>query len=301
MECRSLFDKILLSHLFVEMYYRGSRTSLFEHFIGEDRNIKAYGVFDGCRELADIIRQNALTALNNGEQELTIGIKSQWFDSVFIEFVDFDAEAAAYVSDNRQVGILNPLRLKITPMMVFSKNAIPALMHELLHAYEDFNRKKGGAESLDDKGARLGYDIYAQVDSKGDKGQIANMLYILTSFETNAFMAQLSVEIFDAVQDERIDTVPEMLKAINALPVKKRIDNALRTLDEIVCEQDRRQQAVLLNYVNNLSKHDFSKFSESCRFLEARKNAVMRKLSDIITKNAFSAWHQHLNRRPSGL
>lgn len=81
------------------------------------------------------------------------------------------------------------------------KNLPSIVAHELLHAYENWNRLKNGAEGLHDLSTRLGYykanqmNATAKVENDWTVEDITNIIYKCIGFEVNAFVAQLNQSI----------------------------------------------------------------------------------------------------------
>ena len=195
----------LFRHIFIEFYYRNGK------FLNEHNSKltfrklnESYGVFEGCYELAKQIYNHLKEiSLKSGESRvLNVDIKnSKWIDSleIMIYYDENSNTGASYNASSQIVKSVNntrkylPLKLSVN---LASNNIVINLMHELTHAYEDYNRQINNKPSMTDKALENGYYLNNSVGNYDyDKKYISYILYYLTDFEVNAHLSQLKGEL----------------------------------------------------------------------------------------------------------
>ena len=157
----------LFTHIFIEFYYGKGNKFLNEHNskLTFRKLNESYGVFDGCYELAKQIYNNIKEMnLKSGESRvLNLHIKNcKWIETfeIMAYYDENSNTGAAYNTSSQIVKSVNntckylPLKLSVN---LASNNIVINLMHELTHAYEDYNRKINDKPSITNKALENGY------------------------------------------------------------------------------------------------------------------------------------------------
>jgi len=180
----------LKTHIFIEFYYRHGKF-LNEHnskLSFRELN-ESYGVFNGCNELAkEIYNRIKEIGLKNGENRvIALNLKNhKWIDTieVYLYTDEVSNVGASYNSSSKIVfyGGLKGNQQKFSPLKLNvnlnHKNIVISLMHELTHAYEDYNRRTNKKPSLSDKALDNGYYLNNPVGVyDNEKKYISYILY----------------------------------------------------------------------------------------------------------------------------
>ena len=263
----------LRTHIFIEFYYRNGK------FLNEHNSKltfrklnESYGVFNGCDLLAKEI-YNAIkgTNLNGGNCRIvTLNLKdNKWIQTIEIMVYNDEISnvGASYVSSSKiSFCGLKSSQQKFSPLKMNvnlkHENIIISLMHELTHAYEDYNRRTNKNKSLNDKVLDNGYYLNNSVGNyDNEKKYISYILYYLTDFEVNAHLSQLKGEL-------------------------QNCDKYFVNIQQIV-DSDEKSQSIALSWVSDLSNLKFGTYKNFVNYINKKYDKTERHMNRFIPKIAY--------------
>lgn len=285
----------LFTHIFIEFYYRKGK------FLNEHNSKltfrklnESYGVFDGCYELAKQIYNNIKKmSLKNGESRvLNFPIKnSKWIETfeIMVYYDENSNTGAAYnpssqivKSDNNTWKYL-PLKLSVN---LASNNIVINLMHELTHAYEDYNRKINDKPNITNKALENGYYLNNSVGNYGnEKKYISYILYYLTDFEVNAHLSQLKGELQNC--DKYFINIQQIVDFLRKTDVYERYSLIKSYIDFFSSISDEKSQSIVLLWVSDLSNLKFRTYKNFVNYINEKYNKIERRMNRFIPKIAY--------------
>ena len=152
------------SHLFIEMCYgRQNRFGFIyeQNLCNSDfkQLCESYGLFNGCDKISDIIYEKSCECNNKGVNLFNIKISNcDFIDVIVVQLIDGNIDS--YIADKSVID----KNKKFNPLVLYvgingtSQICKSAIMHELTHAYEDYKRCVGKAQTLMTKAKNIGYD-----------------------------------------------------------------------------------------------------------------------------------------------
>ena len=285
----------LFRHIFIEFYYRNGK------FLNEHNSKltfrklnESYGVFDGCYELAKQIYNNIKKMnLKNGEgRVLNLHIKNcKWIETfeIMVYYDENSNTGATYNSSSQIVKSVNntrkylPLKLSVN---LASNNIVINLMHELTHAYEDYNRQINDKPSITDKALENGYYLNNSVGNYDyDKKYISYILYYLTDFEVNAHLSQLKGELQNC--DKYFVNIQQIVDFLKKTDVYKRYSVIKSYIDFFSNISDEKSQSIILSWVSDLSTLKFRTYKNFVNYINKKYNKIERHMNRLIPKIAY--------------
>ena len=188
----------LITHIFIEAYFNHDGLLTEEHLkSSEERKqlFESYGIFDGCKEAAEEIETAVIFKNNDNSPVITVSPKSLTFvNKVTVYLISEKIGKGAYDETKTKVnkdGTFDEIVIYLNND-TSSKEMITTLMHELTHAYQDYNLRKKG-KSLGGQGKKVGYDItMVSVHGEKNNGQLTNnmvtLFYMLKQFERSELL-----------------------------------------------------------------------------------------------------------------
>lgn len=286
--------KNLKSHVFIEFYYSTEKNFLAEHFshLNEEQINEEYGVPNGCEEIArkilkGIERKGSYTLRN-------IAINNDWIKNVNVIIVNNNNISASYLPLQSEIKLENdkyyfyPLVIKIN-VNENNEEKFVSIMHELTHAYEDYNRKLKNQETLIDNGIKCGYNKNRLQTNNVNEYIISRILYYTYNVERNAFIASMVGELKHCNKYfQTINDVADFLRNTKTYHLYVQVLNWINDLSEI---DDIDTQNEILSYVKQLSNLDFNTFNQLVKYFKQKKEEIEKKFNTIIPKIAY----EHLN------
>lgn len=290
----------LITHLFIEAYFNRKGLLTEEHFLyGEERKqlFESYGVFDGCEEAAEEILdviQSHLQKNGNGNATVYCYPESLSFftEEVVIRLSEdfrYCAYSHGFSNFNDKDGRFSFIYLKINPKLERS-TLLVALMHELTHAYQDYNLRIKGS-SLTQVAKKEGYSKTARYMSMGRDdmiGEVSRVMYLLNQFERGAYMASLLGIVKNILQQHQFENIRDALEYIknnstvlkNYNTIKSYVDafesyGNYAHLDDGITER-------LLDVANEVSGYKFKTYKEFVVWITSRMNKVLRKIDKYL-------------------
>lgn len=167
---------------------------------------------------------------------------------------------------------------------------IAPLMHEFLHAYENYKRLLNKAPSLETTSNSNTYEKINEYFKKAPKSpsyHIALMFYFTTKCERNAFISQMHGEIKTLSKNNKfkLSSISDIIKKLSLYKEFKGFDDDIAFFKY---NDDARQRQETFNAIKDLSGKNFSSYQEAVNYLEGyitwQECIVIRKLKRIIKK-----------------
>ena len=201
-------DKLIISECNIETY---KNSPVLKHGI-----LESLGIFKGCKEITEYIFNELKKHIGDSEIAIDItGIKAdnKFFNSCFlhIKYDDEyeDGEAGYYSSDGHddyneirydiETEKFKFIEIELKIAKDYIDNIYSLIMHELIHAYDDFIhiKKSGFNASLYQRNKRNKYQLVRV--KKDDDDLITQVfkefMYLLDKSEQTAYIGQLNTEI----------------------------------------------------------------------------------------------------------
>jgi hypothetical protein len=256
---------------------------------------ESFGVFNGCEDLA----QRIVDTLEKNEKNIwsELIIDNVWFSPTkTIKIIKTNQRVrAAYITNWRKQGLKLPT-IAINPIILDNdigdgfitygdSELITTFMHELTHLYEDVMRYRKSS-SISNEVERTGYNktlkYLGKKDSDKELRKIASMLYVLSSFETNALFSQMygGLLCFYAYD---IETPKDVFEVLSKTRQYRKMINCISTAKEII-ESNGYKSTMYTFYVNMLSNYNFSSFGRLRKWLLIKTRKLQEKMSNRIPK-----------------
>lgn len=285
-------ENTLKSHLFIELYYRLDKRFLNEHLENNtDDLLKEYGVFNNCEGITKKV-YNVYQKNKGKEGTFNIIIDNDWIEEVIVNlkhlktntFAEYDATNSTMITNVK--GDVKRMRIIININSLYTnpKREFVGIMHELQHAYEDYNRAINNKDSIADTALEHGYvkNIVGSYNNV-NKNIISNLLYYIERFERNAYFAEITGELKNT--DDNISSVEDAMKYVESLDVYKLYYETIpRTIDSILVITDRNKQNEVISYFEELSNLKFNSFKQLKNYLKKEKRNIINKLDILIPK-----------------
>lgn len=285
----------LRTHIFIEFYYGKGNKFLNEHnskLSFKELN-ESFGVFDGCETLAkEIYNRLKELKLENGERRIiTLELENnQWIDSIDVmTYVDEQSNTGATYNPYSELALygnrnkFSPLELTVN---LKSKNIVVNLMHELTHAYEDYNRRIKGKKSMIDRALESGYHLNKRVGNYDDeKKYISYILYYLTDFEVNAQLSQLKGELQNC--DKYFVNIQQIVDFLRNADICKRYNKIKSYIDFFSRITDDKSQRIVLSWVSDLSNLKFRDYKNFVNYINKKYSKIERHMNRFIPKIAY--------------
>ena len=281
------------AHFFIEMYYNREKKNggfIYEEKLDHShftQLCESYGVFNGCEEITKEIMDIVDYMLKNNVEIF----KTKINNNTFIENVEIkltNSSSSAFYSDSQiKNGKYNPLRLSIGFDTSKKKNIISSIMHELLHAYENQQRRINNAPSMGKVARTIGYDknpINKTPSYNDNKQKISYILYHLTDFERNAYIAQIKGELEACVK--AFWDIKDAFEYIKTTVPYRNYQTIFSFCSELCDIDDNKIQNNILNYISELSNYKFETYGHFIKWLNTKMNNYQRKFNNILPKIA---------------
>lgn len=280
------------AHFFIEMCYgRKNRYGFIYEQNLSHRDFKtlceSYGVFNGCDKIAEEIINLSEKAYLNGKKSFNININNcSFIDKVEVIFEE--GGMCAYFPNFSKIinKKFKPLNLKIGLKCVKEKQ-IALIMHELTHAYEDYQRNIKNVQGLDDKAKKLGYyknPMQSTPYYELSKRKVSYILYHLTDFERNAYIASIK-GLFNQ-SNNKFNNIKEALQYIRQTVFYRNYQKIFEWGKTLCNESDKTRQNEILQYVEELSNFKFNTYNKFVKWLSSKILKYQEKFNKIIPKIA---------------
>lgn len=213
--------------------------SLYNHLNIEYGVFENAGLYDGIEDLCKFLT-NKIKSRQDKEFVLTYNIDDRELSklkNVFFDNIVLDCERsnkytneAEYVTNKMVDFDKNTNRLKSIYINVYlsqkhdSREVYLILLHELTHAWDNYNHIKRYNQSLNDDKKYV--DRYNSIIKSLDNNTlIGKILYFINPGEVNAWMASFAGYLYDNVKDNTIDDPHKALEIIKGSDLYKNYVN----------------------------------------------------------------------------
>lgn len=280
-------------HFFVEFYYnRDNRGGfIFEEKLPKEKLkliCEAYGLFDGCMDLVEEIYEAVL--YGGGAYSTTINVDHPYFKTINFKLSVSPTSSYHPLKSVINDGKYDPLVLTLgaDPLYKGYPNRFKAaIAHELLHAYENLKRHNNKAISLAQKVKNIGYnknDTSIFYNENSIEKTISAVLYYLTDFERNAYVAQIKSEL--QLSDTVFNDISDAMKFVKSTVTYQNYEIVFSWANELCSVTDKETQAVIVYIVNSRSNNNFKTYNQFKKWLTRLAYKTERKFNNIIPKVA---------------
>jgi len=206
---RKILNEEIKKSLFIEFYY--GRKIVPSYYLTENKNLlcEKHGIIPNMDYYIDAFLDFINTLNFTDKKQTTVLTDNIWKDIEGCFFKDVNIKINYCVSDKSNVkGVFTGMASELvdgkipllrgefiifTGVHQIEEHTSAIFAHELTHAYEEFKRKKNGAESLFDYARKINYDknvdrYYSTVDAER---AISNLVYFTTNFELRAYIGSI--------------------------------------------------------------------------------------------------------------
>ena len=280
----SFINESLLSHIAIE--YKVNDISEGLKIINEK-----YGIYDGCEELFDFIVKDIFSRDNLDYQfeynrETLKDIKNIFFKKLIIDIDTSTEEEYGECDDNLSIGkdlLVDEIWINIYEKTPNKHSIKGTLMHELIHAYNNYMMLLKGNNSFIDTTRS---DMYRNIiDIRGNNTECESdlkfILYFLLGYERNAFIGQLKSEL--ELHRNKINTPKDALEILKKCPIYKtylKVDNIIR-----YHLNNSKDSDLITDIYKEITGSDKNETSlKILKRLKSQSDKALKKLNTIIPK-----------------
>lgn len=287
-------------HLFIEFYYHHAEGKLFLLEQGNanlDENVllEQYGVFPGCKQLA--LRLLEIAKENHDRQNANVKVNNlPWLKHIKL-ILNYPVGEAAY-APSETVFVSNKVRsinIYLNKNIIGTTDALPLLMHELTHAYEDYQLRLKGT-SLNDELLKKGYDKnqvgYDADNSISEKKKrelkynLSWVLYHLNDFERSAYITQITSYLDNCGQ--HFNTINDVYNYLKSTQIYQNYEAVFEWSEELISLGNDELKEFILQEVKNLSNYNFTNYGQFAKWLKNKLYNYKNKFNTILPKIAYS-------------
>lgn len=273
-------EEFLRQHLFVEYYFNGG---LIKE--GRDFLFEGFGIFKGCFELAKEIYSKIVG--RDSDDNILIKSNLNWLDYIVIE-IDEKSDDFGYIS-NRTILNTNGsfYKIIISVPKVTNYNFMGSIMHELLHAYQDYNLRKKNTSLLSKNIDSKYFDNYRLGSDENDKVSyiISKLLYYLNYYEKNAYIASLTGLLYGT--DKEFNTVNDVFNFVKSTNIYKNYQILNSFVEQIEWVRNSGNEDLKKKISQEVSKRsnlNFKNFGQLVSFFRNKINQITLKINKEIPK-----------------
>ena len=266
------------------------------------------GIFDGCYDLAIFLNEKITKAISKNKNYIEIDKKSiedvikqkMFFEKISL-LIDrtSDIFTARYRLDNINLsdsGLLEDvcIYIGVKEYSRYRENYVDILVHELTHAFNNYNLIIHGASSIYDMIKDIDYDRMRDFHAHNVPSIIRELrrsLYILQPYEKNSFISQLIAnvkELMDKgeIKEKRNLTSSEIMDYIRKTDIYKAYKDisiliSLYKNDELTESEIKSIE----DEYNKIYKTNNKKCKYIMHILEVLMNRAIYKIEDVLPKN----------------
>lgn len=286
-------------------------TETINNFLAESAS-----AFHGCEDLA----REALFHIRHhwcDDYQGAFSIDVPWGKGYVVFFPTNARVTAGYCVDHKQVN--GDFAIGINYLyFTHSSNEdrqLSILMHELTHAYEDAKRMSSKSETIKGKMLRQGYQnlLYPPLELGWGASMLSAVLYFLTSFEVNAFMAGMNGYISSCPTPLR--TPQECLKRIYHSREYQRFSKVVDDLDDLIFYVENEGQKYdeepdyiepnnfeqdfkdMLFIANKFSGRKFTNPNQLSKYLKWQQENIIDKVDNKIVRKIVGQFYERISQR----
>ena len=266
------------------------------------------GIFDGCYDLAIFLNEKITKAISKNKNYIEIDkksiedvIKQEMFFEKISLLIDRTSEifTARYRLDNVNLsdsGLLEDvcIYIGVKEYSRYRENYVDILVHELTHAFNNYNLIIHGASSIYDMIKDIDYDRMRDFHAHNVPSIIRELrrsLYILQPYEKNSFISQLIANIKELMETGEIEekhnlTSSEIMDYIRKTDIYKAYKDisiliSLYKNDELTESEIKSIE----DEYNKIYKTNNKKCKHIMHILEVLMNRAIYKIENILPKN----------------
>lgn len=290
----------LITHLFIEAYFKTKGLLTEEHFLyGKEREhlFESYGVFSGCEEGAEEIINELEKCQDSEETEIYLSPPSLQFFTKTVKIIfTYDKNICSY--NHKQSifgndGKYNCIVLKINPNMP-RWTLLTNLMHELTHAYQDYNMHlKGYSGTEHAKHTGYAKTAYYMMNEKDDvlTVMMSRLMYQLNLLERGAHMTSLLSKTKEMLERHEFKNIKQAMDFIKNNSVVIQNYCTIKEYADMFTSADNEElQKEYLQIANKVSDYGFKNYNSFAKWVRKRTDSVLRK----IEKNLYMIVDKYL-------
>lgn len=266
------------------------------------------GIFDGCYDLAIFLNEKITKAISKNKSYIEIDKKSiedvikqkMFFEKISL-LIDrtSDIFTARYRLDNVNLSDSELLEdvciyIGVKEYSRYRENYVDILVHELTHAFNNYNLIIHGASSIYDMIKDIDYDRMRDFHAHNVPSIIRELrrsLYILQPYEKNSFISQLIANIKELMETGEIKekhnlTSSEIMDYIRKTDIYK----AYKDISILISlykngELTESEIKSIENEYNKIYKTNNKKCKHIMHILEVLMNRAIYKIENVLPKN----------------
>lgn len=283
-------------HLFIEFYYRHDKGFLVEQLSTFSTTLinERFGIPNDCEEMTrEIMKQ-----IDDSVSTKTIELNNRWVGNIKIivnnnphiiaSFMPFQSQIYYSVIDDKFYYRYKPLVLTLNYDNT-EEELFVAIMHELTHAYEEYNRRIKSKETLIDNGTKYGYNKNKIATDDVNEHILSRILYYTYNVEQNAFVSSMIGELKHT--NKTFISIEEVLNFIRNTNTYNKYMAVIGWMNAFIENKDTNLQNKVLKYVKQLSNLKFNTYNQFVKYLKQKKEEITKRFNTIIPKIAY----EHLN------
>ena len=266
------------------------------------------GIFDGCYDLAIFLNEKITKAISKNKSYIEIDkksiedvIKQEMFFEKISLLIDrtSDIFTARYRLDNVNLsdsGLLEDvcIYIGVKEYSRYRENYVDILVHELTHAFNNYNLIIHGASSIYDMIKDIDYDRMRDFHEHNVPSIIRELrrsLYILQPYEKNSFISQLIANVKELMEKGEIEekhnlTSSEIMDYIRKTDIYKAYKDisiliSLYKNDELTESEIKSIEAEY----NKIYKTNNKKCKYIMHILEVLMNRAIYKIENVLPKH----------------
>ena len=266
------------------------------------------GIFDGCYDLAIFLNEKITNAISSNRNYIEIDKKSiedAIKQEVFFEKISLlidrtsDIFTARYRLDNVNLsdsGLLEEvcIYIGVKEYSKYRENYVSTLVHELTHAFNNYNLIIHGASSIYDMIKDIDYDRMRDFHAHNVPSIIRELrrsLYILQPYEKNSFISQLIANVKELIDTNQIEQKRNLTSAEIMDYIRKTdIYNAYKDISILVFlykngELSESEIKSIEDEYNNIYRTNNKKCKHIMRTLEFLMNRTIYKIETVLPKH----------------
>lgn len=275
-----------LSEVICDVYLEWHFKTEFELMSDLSNIDERYSNYDGQVDFCVLLAKAILKKIK--EKPKTYYVKKEslkelenvFFDVLELELCNNDKNSAYILKDT--IKDENNLRFKRIHIRInlntekSYKDILSCLLHEMTHAWEDYNRWiKKSKMSLQDEVNKPYYKRYLTRDAKKDFNVYVDLIYTLFDIERNAFTSELVASL----EDEKVNDYKDALRLFKKSDTWRNYVE-LKSYIEKADDEDKELMCKAWNYVYN----DNASLSKSYKKIQHLINKTYNKITSLASK-----------------
>ena len=290
------------SHVFIEYFYGNDKAFIKEQLIKDRKKLfESYGLFDNCTGIAQKVYNTIKSFPKSSILHVPVGHK--FVDVIKVTITSDNENGASYQPNKCEVdnnGRFNVLVINIDKSLIKShKKLLGSIMHELMHAYQDYNLIQKGY-SLKDRMTDYGYysNEIGKYEDDEIKDTVSWLLYYLNGYERGAYISDIRGQLEGC--RKVFNNISEVIDFIKNTDTYYNYEVIFQYGKQILGITDSDVKNTVLKYFNDLSlkkepnveniintTKKFKDYDMLRRWLKNRLSAVKRKFETVIPKMAY--------------